>query len=170
MISESNSNPAERVFILARPVKRSTYLWSKICSSLCVTISLSLTIIAIWYSSTFFFLPNVFKIYSYNTPSANYGAFVFLDIFSIVFLSTIFGSIFRNFLKNKVASILIMIFILTIYMVTDILYGTNWKNWLQINDYLRLIFLWFPLFLFLPLAAIFTIIGFKLNNKEDIRI
>jgi hypothetical protein len=64
-----------------------------------------------------------------------------------------------------------MLFVLLIYMVTDILRSLNdtVKNISDIN-YMHLIYLYYPAFIFLPVTVILALIGFKLNEREDIRI
>jgi hypothetical protein len=64
MTGESNSDSAEKVFILAHPIKKSTYLWSKVLATFTITSTLTLFIILMWVINASCIRP-----YSFNKGS-----------------------------------------------------------------------------------------------------
>ncbi|GMO16561.1 MAG: hypothetical protein Ta2E_07880 [Mycoplasmoidaceae bacterium] len=177
MTGESNSDPAERVFILARPIKRSTYLWSKITSTLVISLLLSLCIIVMWIISVACIQPRAFQsgILDGNGPIENqifvktddYEAKALFSIVIIAVFGSVFGTIYRSYLKNRIASMLCMIVVLLFYMVYSILNATSFHHSDALQHNIQ--FVAFPVF-FLSCTIILTGLGFYLNSKEDIRI
>jgi uncharacterized BrkB/YihY/UPF0761 family membrane protein len=70
-------------------------------------------------------------------------------------------------LKNRISSMIAMIFILLIYIVYMIVNQLVWNNSADKSNTIK--YTYFPT-LFLVLTVVLTGLGFWLNKKEDIRI
>ncbi len=175
MIGESNADPIERVFILARPIKRTTYLWSKIISTFILTTFLAVCIMATWAISAGFITDRAFQGLNPRNPSNqinfNYEGIAFLAIFLVATFAGAFGTIYRLYMKNKISSIIAMVFVMAIYMIYTITFSTSIEplNNQQIMDYYYIKYIGFPLVI-VAVSVGLILFGFRLNRKEDIRI
>jgi small basic protein len=104
-------------------------------------------------------------------PQINCELQIYITIFIIATCSGVFGTIFRLHLKNKVASIFSMIYILGIYMTYSIVFSASSKpiNLQQANVFYAIKYIVFPS-LTLVITCGLARFGFVLNKKEDIRI
>ncbi|MDR1235071.1 MAG: hypothetical protein LBJ97_03265 [Mycoplasmataceae bacterium] len=164
MIGESNANPEERIFILTRPVKRSTYFWSKICCTLIVTTTLFLCIFIIWLISYLAIAKSEFV----GTAGYKYFPQAMLAVFILASMGAFVGTSLRYYLRNRVTSLILMFSVLLVFLLFSIVYKTSKGE--PDKTYYLIMYTVLPLVVFIPITSILTRVGFALNKRDDIKI
>jgi predicted neutral ceramidase superfamily lipid hydrolase len=74
-------------------------------------------------------------------------------------------------MKNKISSIIAMVFVMGIYMIYSITFSTSMETLTnqQLIDYYYIKYIAFPILIALVSFGL-ILFGFHLNRKEDIRI
>jgi hypothetical protein len=74
-------------------------------------------------------------------------------------------------MKNKISSIIAMVFVMGIYMIYSITFSTSLEplSDQQLMDYYYIKYIAFPLVI-TAVSVGLILFGFRLNRKEDIRI
>jgi uncharacterized membrane protein YbjE (DUF340 family) len=166
LISETNVETSEFTYIMTRPIRRKTYMISKILSSLtiviCIFCVIELPIILIGK----FCIP---------TGDVNNLKEVNLSQLCITFLmymilGSLIGTCFKFYMRDKITSIILLLIFLILYMGLSIVFPQKYTERDSFAVLYNIQTLWIPFTVCLPMMILGTAAGIFYIGKVDIKI
>jgi hypothetical protein len=161
-LGELVANPEDRLFVLTRPVKRTTYFTVKLLLAVIACCLLaSLNSICVHFANEHFKADPQFVSVSLveDTKQA-------LTSFMIAIFGGVVGCSFRYYARPMIPTVFVMVFTLSYAVSFAFLKGTT-SNETNMSD---LEFFTMPLALMLPLSVVVINIGYLLNSKVNIGV
>lgn len=174
-ISEVNSNPNERIFILSRPINRDVYLGAKFFSSLVITLCMcAISIVCIFgiywiYGNTYITTEGMEKILFRDVAFKSVTpGFLGLNLLELTIFGTVIGQCYRYYMRDAMASIIVLLITL-MYSITFSILGFTKMDIENFNndgkELFDLQFKYLPPCLFAFGGIVLLIISFPLNRR-----